>query len=174
MSGRPTREQVMNALLARIQAVCGVAFATYSRRFQTYDDLVNQLTNSGGPAFPALYLYDGVGFGGGVDNWDQGATQGIATPVKVTLWRTVVIYALKPSASTPDGTDMTVPGASTLNPLIESVEAAFVDDTPSLGVMTLNGLVKRVWIEGDGFLIPGDIDQSGLAMQTIPVRILIP
>lgn len=169
-----TREQVMDALLARIRTLCGSAFATYDRRFQMWDDLVNAIKAGNAPAFPALYLYDGVGLGGGIDNWDHSSQVSIAQPVKRLLTRTVVIYALKDGANTPDGANMNSVGASVLNPLIEAVEAAFEPDSTSFNVLTLGGLVRRCWIEGDGFLIPGDIDPAGLAMQTIPVKILLP
>lgn len=174
MIGNVTREQIMNALLAQLQTGCGSTFATYSRRFQMYDELIQQITAGRAPTFPALYLYDGVGFGGGIDHWDQGK-QSVAGPVKRTLMRTVVIYAIKPGSNTPDGTDMTSIGASYMNPLIESVENVIEqDDNLSFGTNTLGGLVRHCWVEGDGLLIPGDIDQTGLAMQTIPVKILIP
>lgn len=169
------REVIMQALLSRLQTKCGAAFATYSRRMQMYDDLIQQLQNGTAPKFPALYTYDGVGFGGGITRWDQGG-QSIAGPVKRIMNVTLVIYALKPSANTPNGPDMTDPGAVDLYPLIELVEDALDDDSENnqYGVLTLGGLCRRCWIEGEGFLIPGDIDTTGLTMQTIPVRILIP
>jgi hypothetical protein len=170
-----TREQIMVALLARIATVCGANFATYSRRFQTYTDLINMISIGSGdvPAFPALYLYDGIGFGeGGKDHWDRKAGQG--AQVIRTINRTVVFYALKPSANTPTGADITVPGAIALNNLTEVVESAFAVDDYQRNTMTLGGLVAHCWIEGIGEMIPGDIDPTGLTMQTIPVKILIP
>lgn len=166
------REAIMDALLARAQTRCGATFGTYSRRFQMYDDLVQAITSGNAPKFPALYLYDGVGFGGGLDRWDQSG--GVAVPGKRTMVRTIVIYAIKPKANTPDGADISVAGASELHPLIESVEGIFENDNFSFNTLTLGGLCRHCWIEGDGILIPGDIDPSGLAMQTIPVKILIP
>lgn len=172
----PQREPIMDALLAFLQDRCGAAFASYDKRFLMYDDLVQLLLNGTAPKFPALYLYDGVGFGGGITNWDQSSTQGNATPVKRTMNITIVIYALKPSANTPDGNDNRQTGGLYMYPLTEIVETAMASgDDPSYGVMRLGGLCRRCWIEGQGFLIPGDIDtNSGLTMQTIPVRILIP
>lgn len=170
-----TREQIMNALLARIQLICGANFATYSRRFQTYVDLVSMISTSSAdlPAFPALYLYDGIGFGeGGKDHWDRSSK--IGAPSIRTLNRTIVYYAIKPGGFTPSGADVTQAGAIQLNPLIEVVESAFVVDDFTRNMMTLGGLVQHCWIEGDGEMIPGDIDPTGLMMQTLPVRILIP
>ena len=42
------------------------------------------------------------------------------------------------------------------------------------GILPNGGMVSNVWIEGDVYCIPGDIDPSGLAMITVPVKILIP
>jgi hypothetical protein len=170
-----TREQIMVALLARVQAVCGANFASYSRRFQTYTDLINMISTGSAdvPAFPALYVYDGIGFGeGGKDNWERKGRG--AAPVIRTINRTIVFYALKPGANTPAGADLTVAGAPQLNNLIEVVESAFVVDDFQRNTMTLGGLVAHCWLEGMGEMIPGDIDPTGLTMQTIPVKILIP
>jgi hypothetical protein len=61
-----------------------------------------------------------------------------------------------------------------LQPLIESVESAFAPDDAVNGVLTLGGLAYNVWIEGEGIMISGDIDPTGLCMQVIPIRITIP
>lgn len=169
-----TREAIMDALLARARERCGVIFNTYSRRFRMYDDLVQARVSGNPPKFPAFYLYDGVGFGGGIDRWDQSAQRTIANDAKRTMIRTIVIYAIKPKANTPDGADMSIAGASELHPLIEAAEGIFDVDNFSYNTLTLGGLCRHCWIEGDGILIPGDIDPSGLAMQTIPIKILIP
>jgi hypothetical protein len=67
-----TREQIMNALVARLTALCGASFATYSRALQTWENLVSSIQNNGTvPDFPALYLFDGWGFGGGKDTWTR-------------------------------------------------------------------------------------------------------
>lgn len=177
-----TREQIMNALLAQLQSLCGTTFQYYSRKFIPYQDLVAMLTNpAGDPAqairFPALFVYDGVGFGGGRDTWVQGNR---GSPSKRTLYRTIVIYAWRPGGGTPTGPDASA-GMSTLSPLVEAVENA-IDPEPhnrsgmdmAVGATTFGGLVTYCWIEGDGHYIPGDIDPSGLAMATIPVKILVP
>lgn len=176
------REQIMNGLLAQLQSACGSTFQTYSRKFITWQDLCQMITTGSGdprqlPRSPALFLYDGVGFGGGRDNWSQQGSRG--QPSKRTLYRTIVIYAWRPGGLTPSGPSADT-GAISLHPLVEAVEAA-LDPEPNVpgfdaavGQITLNGLVTYAWIEGDGHCIPGDIDPSGLAMQTIPLKILIP
>jgi hypothetical protein len=176
------RDQIMDALLAQLQASCGDTFAYYSRKFIMWQDLAQMLTNPHGdprqlPRSPALFLYDGVGFGGGRDTWVQGNR---GSPSKRTLHRTIVLYTWRDGGLTPTGPDASV-GATSMWPLLESVENA-IDPEPhnlsgmdmAVGSTTLNGLVTYCWIEGDGHCIPGDIDPSGLEMQTIPIKILIP
>lgn len=169
-----TRNEIALALLALVAAKAGANFATYSRTFETYVDLISKLSGSNQgdpPAFPACYVYEGIGFGeGGQTKWEP---KGTALSIR-TLNYTIVIYALKPSANTPDGADITVAGASYLNPLVEVIEGAFVPDNFSMNTLTLGGKVRHCWLEGVGELISGDIDPSGLTMQTIPVKILIP
>lgn len=181
-TGPTTREQIMNALLAQLQSQCGTTFATYSRKFITWQDLTAMITTASGDdrqviRSPALFLYDGVGFGGGRDNWVQGNR---GAPSKRTLYRTIVIYAWRSGALTPAGASADT-GAISMHPLVEAVENA-IDPEPhnlsgmdmAVGASTLGGLVTYCWIEGDGHCIPGDIDPSGLAMQTIPIKILVP
>jgi hypothetical protein len=172
----PVRNPIADALLAREQSICGANFATYSRTFETYIDLLAKLTGSNQgdpPAFPALYLYEGVGFGeSGQTKWDQRGP-GVGVSVR-TLNFTLVIYALKPKANTPDGADITVAGSVALNDLVELVESTFTPDDFSTNTLTLGKLCRHCWIEGIGELISGDIDPTGLTMQTIPVKILIP
>lgn len=170
-----TREQVMTALLAHLQARCGATFAVYSRRFIMWEDLVQLIANNsqGVPAFPALFLYDG---GLTAEDW---AVTGRGKPPVRTMTRHIVIYARRPNAGTPQGPDNSIAGV-VLNPLTEAIEAAFTPGGPVNpdnvrdGVITLGGLVWWARIEGKGDTIPGDIDPSGLMMQTIPVRIMMP
>lgn len=162
----------MNAVLALIQASCGNAFQTYSRRFITYQDLIQVLQNNPQAVpQPALYVYDGVGFGGGITKYVQ---QG-RTPGNRTLLRTIVIYSQLPGGNQPAGIDSTTPGADAIYDLIEKVETALdPPDSDSFGTVSLGGLVTHCWIEGDGLIVPGDIDPNGQGMATLPLNILIP
>lgn len=170
-----TREQIMNAMLAHIQARCGALFAVYSRQFIMWEDLVQLIANNATsvPAFPTLFLYDG---GLTSENWN---VTGIGKPPVRTLKRHIVIYARRPGGGTPQGPDRSAAG-QVLNPLIEGIEAAFTPggavnpDNVRDGVIQLGGLVRWARIEGPGDTIPGDIDPSGLMMQTIPVSIMMP
>ena len=162
---------IMNALLALIQTNCGALFNTYSRRFVTWENLVASIANGQAVAQPALYVYDGVGFGGGTEEYVQ---QG-RTPAKRILSRDIVIYAQIPGGNLSSGVDSTTPGGDVFYPLIEAVEAALEpDDSNAFGVLTLGGLVIHCWIEGRGVIVPGDIDPNGQGMATLPVKILIP
>jgi|SRR5579859_6399071 len=170
----------MIALLAQLKSVCGSAFNTYSRAFIPWEELV-QLIGSNAPAgalpaFPALYLYDGAGFGaGGTDEWVQ---KGRGLNYIRTIERTIVLYNRKAGGGTPGGIPgdpAFSPGSSILQPLVENVEAAMTTyDNKVTNYLTLGGLVHHCWIEGRGVMVPGDLDPSGLAMQTIPVKIMIP
>lgn len=165
-----TREQIMEAILASLRSFCGTAFRTYSRRFMTWEDVVQSYTNGAPLNQPALFLYDGVGFGGGTENFDPGASFG--TPTIVTLMRTIVIYATLPGGGTPQGPDGTTPGGSVLHPLVELVMEALAQNDPTMGTNTLEGLVSHCWVKGDVMLVTGEIDAAqGQGMATLPVEI---
>lgn len=176
MSGKVPRETIMTALLARLAAACGATFKNYSREFIMFEDMV-QLIGSNSPnmpEFPCLFLYDG---GLKSDVWRAG---GRGSPDVRTMYRHIIIYARKTGGGTPGGPDRT-PGGTILHPLIESVEAAFDPKTPPAtqnivdNELTLGNLVWQCHIDGEGSMIPGDIDvTTGLCMQTIPVVIITP
>lgn len=165
------RDTVMAALLAKLQADCGSTFQTYSRRFLTWEDLVN---TAQGQALlqPALFLFDGVGLGGGRERFEQ---RGRGRPVVSVLDRTVVIYAKLPGGGTPSGPDHTTPGGQVFHPLEESVLSSFNNfDDRSANTLTLGGLVSHCWIEGDALMVTGEVDTGeGQGMLTIPVHIML-
>lgn len=166
-----TREQIMTALLAQIQSFCGTNFRVYSRRFMTWEDVVQSYRDGTPLLQPALFLYDGVGFGGGIDNYDP---RGRGNPGVTILRRTVVIYATLPGGGTPQGPDSTTPGGSVLHPLVELVQQSLGVDDPSQGTNMLGGLVSHCWIKGDSLLMTGEIDPTqGQGMVTIPVEIMM-
>ncbi len=45
-------------------------------------------------------------------------------------------------------------------------------DDPGTGNLTLGGLVQRVWIDGEAFRDPGDLDSQGLVI--VPLKIQYP
>lgn len=166
-----TREQIMNALFVLIKARCGDTFKYYSRRFMTWEQVVQSYTQGQPILQPALFLYDGVGFSGGRDQWD---VRQRGNPTVVTLYRDVIIYAQLPGGATPGGADLTTPGGLVFHPLIEAVEAALGNDDTSQNVLSLGGLVSHCWIEGEGLMMSGEIDQvNGQGMYQIPIRIMM-
>jgi hypothetical protein len=166
-----TREQIMNHIFADLQTFCGTNFRTYSRRFLTWEDVVQSYRDGTPLLQPALYLYDGPGFGGGADMWDP---RGPGNPSVVTMLRTIVIYATLPGGGTPQGPDGTTPGGSVLHPLVELVQQALAPDDPTYGVNRLGGLVSHCWIKGDSLIVTGELDPTqGQGMATIPLEIMM-
>jgi hypothetical protein len=166
------REQVMDALMAYLRAGCGTTFSYYSRRFMMWEKVAAALQQNPPLAMPALFLYDGMGLGGGLDYFDA---RGRASPTVVTLHRTIVIYATLPDGGTSQGQDGTTPGGTVFHPLIESVENCLaVPDSQSQNTLTLGGLVSHCWLEGDGLMMTGELDDvRGQGMQTLPVKIML-
>jgi hypothetical protein len=173
-----TREAIMNALLAQLVNSpytgpgTGGVFQTISRRFLTWEamTLSVQAGATGTDFQPALFIYDGVGLGGGMEIWERPA---IPTPPKVFLRKTLVIYARLPSGGTPGGPDSLTPGGAVFHPLIEAVSQALAPDDLSRNVFTLGGLVAHCWIKGNILIMTGEIDPSqGQGMATIPIEIL--
>jgi hypothetical protein len=170
-----TREQVMNALLAQLKADATVVslFQTISRRFYMWEQIAQVMQSGQVPVRqPALYLFDGVGLGGGMDRYEP---QTRSLPPLVTLRRTVVIYAQLPGGGTPGGqTDMVTPGGTVLNPLIDAVQAVIDRPTDSASnANTLGGIVSHCWLKGEGVFISGEIDPNGQCMATLPLEILM-
>lgn len=173
-------DQVSDALLARLQTQCGESFLYYSRRFLMWEQ-VAQMTNANQNPLrqPALFLFDGMGLGGGKTRYDPRMR---ATPTVRTMDKTIVIYARLPRAGesggsdtgVPAGPDIVTPGGTVFYPLIQAVESALIADDLSQGTLMLGGLVTHCWLEGDGFVITGETDPDGQGMATLPVRIMIP
>lgn len=167
------RDQVMDALLALLQARCGATFVTYSRRFVTWEDLIQRSKSSAVVPQPALFLMDGAGLGGGRNTYQP---RGRASPGINIIERTICIYAQMTGAATPGGPDassFTDAGGTIFYPLEEAVINALAQpDSVSENTLTLGGLVSHCWLEGDGIIITGEIDPAGQGMMTMPVRIM--
>lgn len=164
-------EPIAAALLTMLQTRCGATFATYSRRFLTWENMKESRQAGNAIAQPALFLYEGVGFGGGSIKIEPGG----ANPSKRTMSMDLVIYAQMAGGGTPGGISATDIGASVFYPLYESIENAFeAEELNSYGMPRLGGLVQRCWIEGDVHLLVGDIDPDGQGMMTVPIKTLIP
>jgi hypothetical protein len=87
-----------------------------------------------------------------------------AVPETVTIEADIYIYI-------DSGHDEDVVPASTLNALIDAVDAALAPNRLT-GAQTLGGLVSHCWIEGKILKDAGDLDGDGIAV--IPVKILVP
>ncbi len=166
-------EQVMDALLLLLKTKCGNTFSYYSRRFGTWENILQQNQQGLSIQQPALFLYDGIGFGGGIILYEQ---RGRGTPQRRTMKRTIVVYALTPDGRAAGGIDATTPGGSVFAPLQQSIEdalAAEIGDAPG-GALTLGGLCSHCWIDGDIHWLTGDIDPDGQGMFTLPINIMLP
>lgn len=141
-----SRESIYAALFALVSG--SAPFKTKGRRLKMWGD-VNPSEK------PAIFVAQRG------EKYVQGSD---ATPQKVTLKADIFIY-------TNAGKDPNVIPATTLNNLVDAVDAALAGSIIT-GRQTLGGLVSHCWIEGDILIDPGDIDGDGLAV--IPVRILIP
>ena len=174
-------DPVMNALLAYLQAkISPYTFLTFRRGIVMWEQLA--MLQNGQPIIrqPALFLFDGVGFGGGRTTYQQ---RGRGRPVVQIIYRTIVLYAQATAIGAQPGGQGGGPvimsstpgsgGGSYFHPLIEAVESALTI-SDSEGTLTLGGLVSHCWLQGDGHLVSPDIDPGGQGMATLPIRIMVP
>lgn len=166
----------MNALLTLLQNGAGASFQTYQRGIIMLEQVAQTKINNVALKQPALFLYDGVGLGGGTIHYEQ---RGRSRPVVRIMSRTIILYAQAPGPAnlpggTPAGPQPGITGGNVFHPLIEAVEAVF-QQTDSQGALTLGGLVSHCWLEGDGHLIGTELDPvTGQGMATLPVKIMVP
>jgi hypothetical protein len=174
-------DPIMNALLALLKSATG--YNTPSQVFQFYQrgiipwEMLAQ-TNNNQPLIrqPALFLYDGVGFGGGTTEYEQ---RGRSRPVVRVITRTIIIYAQQLSAGgVPGGVTggpiVATSGAGPVfHPLIEAVEGVFTT-TDSQGALTLGGLVSHCWLEGEAWIATSEVDPQGQGMAKLLVKIMVP
>ena len=140
----PTREQVMSALVTRLSSS---SFVTVSRRNRGVESLPQSAT-------PALMVV------GHKEAFDRAA---VSLPAKIILHVLAIIYV-------DVGTDENAVPDSVLNPLLDTLSASLVPDSPQTGRCTLNGLVQSVMIDGEIEKAPGDITGKGLAV--VPIQII--
>lgn len=178
-TGAPsTREQVMDALMALLKSNLGTMFKTYTRRFMTWEQMVASNQQGRNIPQPALILYDGVGFGGGVDNFDP---RGRSGPGVLVMRRTIVVYAQLPGVMSENNRSYGVHandydltgGGAIFHPMLDAIQAALGTED-SEGSLTLGGLVSHCWIKGDALIMTGELDPvAGQGMMTIPVEIML-
>ena len=140
----PTREQVAEALLAKLAA--GQAYQTTGRRNRDPENIPT----------PALLLLE---FG------ETTERQSVNLPPK-RIWRyRAVIYV-------DAGGDETVIPASLLNPFVDAIDAALVPDDPLQGRSTLGGRVYSALVKGETIRSPGEV--TGRAAAIVPIEVIVP
>ena len=139
-----TREPIYVALFTKLQAISGIV--TFSRRLLMWSDVLP-------PSQPALFQ---------VQKKELQVTRK-GFPAKVTLQVELYLYVNT-------GNDLTVTPATTINPLVDAIEAALAPD-PATGFQTLGGTVSHCWIEGEIITDEGMLGPQAIAI--IPVNILV-
>lgn len=143
----PTREQVFQALFARMQTVPGIT--SYSRRMT----LPHQVHPGDQPVLM---------------QWEQPEITRIQTALPPKrVWEAWIVIAFT-------NNDNSVAGATIINPLLEAVEAALAVDDFGRNVCSLGGLVHYARIEGNIVKETGDTDPSGLGGAVVPIKIMPP
>ena len=146
-----TREEVMGALFALLdQRIPGVV--TYSRRMALPSDVP--------PARqPALLLWEQP---------ERTEDPGRGAPVKRTWEVWVVVYF--------QNRNKAVAGATILNPLLDTIEAALAPTGAghAVNAQTLGGLVSSCEINGETHKQLGDTDPMGQGGAIVPLTIVVP
>lgn len=141
-----TREQIWQALFAKLQTVSG--FTIYSRRLNLQPGVNEQ---------PALYLSE---------RNETHENPGIGTPAKRTFHGQIVCFYRLP--------DKTTPCATIINPFLDAIEAVFAPDNLHKGEFTLGGLVYYCRIEGEILKDSADIDPEAQGLFVVPIKIMVP
>lgn len=148
----PTREAVFTALAALLTAVPGIG--TVSRRM-TMPGLIP--ADELAPGAATLMIWE---------QHEDTKQRGRGTPSTRTWEAFLVVYFKNP--------DVTVPGATIINPILDGIEAALEPLPSPANTQTLGGLVSHCWIEGVTFVALGDVDTQGFGGCVVPVKILVP
>lgn len=140
------REAILTAFFNLVASAA--PFASASRRMKLWNSVA-------AADRPALFI---------AERGDTYVRASEAVPETITIEADIYIYI-------DAGQDADVIPASTLNTLIDAIDAALAPG-PLLGRQTLGGLVSHCWIEGKILKDAGDLDGDGIAV--IPVKILTP
>jgi hypothetical protein len=144
------REDIMAALLTLVRNVAG--FAESGRRLKFWTDVAGM---------PALFVIQ-------TDNEFDHQHGGATFPPRRTIGAEIWLYA---------STDPETPPGTTLNPLLDAVEAALAPPYPG-AAQTLGGLVEHCWIGGaygqEAKIEIYEGHAGNQAAAIIPVRILVP
>jgi len=91
-------------------------------------------------------------------------------PPKLVLRGFLILYVFDNSPDEDIGSE-TVLAETTVNNLLQLIDAAFVPDNLGTGKFTIGGLVTHCWIEGDSDLDPGIFGPQAAAI--LPLNILV-
>src|SRR6266481_6963406 len=175
MADSVTYEPVMNGILTLLQnALVPSTFRYMARGIIPWEQIDQSISGAITLPFrqPALFLFDGIGYGGGKTIYES---RGRGMPKIRKLLRTIVVYAQFPGSGTPSGPDGTVPsGGTVFAPLVEAVEGGCNQVDFDNAALTLGGLVSHVWLEGESHWLTGEIFPNGQGMLTLPIHIVIP
>ena len=147
MTPRVTREQAVEALLAKLQTVA--TFKTVTRRNRRPDTILAAAT-------PALMLLE--------HSDAYPARPSNAPPVRRLMLRAMIYVDT--------GNDQNAVPSAILNPILDAIDAALAPDDPARGQCTLGGLVQSVVIAGTIIRAPGDV--TGKSLAAVPLEILLP
>ncbi len=142
-----TREQVSQALFSLITSK--INFSSQSRRLRAPEAIDPEQQ-------PAFFLVEHL------ENFERRSP---ALPAK-RIW---YYYAI---VSMDAGADENVVPVSTVNNLLDQIEAALAPDDRSTNCCRLSGLVESVIIEGDVIKASGDV--TGKAEAMVPIRVVVP
>jgi hypothetical protein len=146
-----SREAVFEALFALLTPLMPGSFATVTRRF-THP---SQITADSNLPLPALMQWEQP---------EETKQQGMGLPEDT--WEAWLVIVFK-------NPDVSVPGATILNPLLDAVRNA-IAPSPMTNVQNLGGLVTWCRVEGTTVKETGDTDTDYLGGAVIPVRMLVP
>ena len=147
-----TREQIMEALQARLQGIIvngSPAFNAVTRRNVSPETIV-----SAGQAALAL-----------VKHHETYHRPSPAQPPRRTLTIMAIVYI-------DVGANANAIPDAVLNPIQDAIDAALAPDDNVRGTCTLGGLVYSAMIAGEVIAAPGDKTGKGLAI--VPIDVIIP
>ncbi len=147
LTARTTREQAVEALLAKLAALA--PFKTVTRRNRRPDTILPAAT-------PALML---------LEHSDAYTPRPSNSPPVRRLMLRAMIYV-------DTGNDQNAVPSAVLNPILDAIDGALTPDDPVRGQCTLGGLVQSVVIVGTVIRAPGDV--TGKSLAAVPLEILLP
>lgn len=141
------RETIYAALFAKFNGLVGTTLVTASRRWKPWSDVAAEMQ-------PALYQ---------MQVRETDIVQGRGIPTKYKLDVDVFIYVKQQ--------DDTAPYSTTLNPILDALDAKLVPDDVVNNECTLGGLVQRCRITGAVEIFEGVSDGRQI-VAVLPIEIL--